>query len=280
MPLLSLLHEHASLLLVLFGAGCLVSYIREFRPLPTKTKRLLGFVETALLLPGLAGLFITAQEFSIRFFALFPAATIAAFVLIIALAASLLVAKKRQRSRPLAWLGGLLGLPGLVFPLVLLAFFLSSPQQLAELRDTYAQLESTPGQTAPDFSFTLLPGGETRSLADYRGQLVLLNIWATWCAPCRREMPALDRLQQKHRRAGLVVLHLSDEPPDLLTTWIARHPASTTHARIGRAQMPEFYRFGSARPTSFLIDRDGRVLTSVIGAKDFDFFDAALAPHL
>ena len=63
---------------------------------------------------------------------------------------------------------------------------------------------------APLFETTDLSGNRQR-LADYKGKVVLVNIWATWCAPCRAEMPALDRLYQERKDRGFVVLGMSDE---------------------------------------------------------------------
>jgi thiol-disulfide isomerase/thioredoxin len=65
---------------------------------------------------------------------------------------------------------------------------------------------------APEFEFKLVADESTRSLADYRGKVVLLNLWATWRPPCREEMPMLRRLQQHYAKDGLVVIAVSDEP--------------------------------------------------------------------
>ena len=56
---------------------------------------------------------------------------------------------------------------------------------------------------APDFTLPVLTGGETISLKDYRGEVVYLTFWASWCIPCRQEMPYLAQLWQRHRESGL-----------------------------------------------------------------------------
>ena len=66
------------------------------------------------------------------------------------------------------------------------------------------------GSAAPEFSAqTLDAPAATRTLADYRGQVVLLNVWATWCAPCRAEMPSIQALHDSYRGAGLRVVAVS-----------------------------------------------------------------------
>ena len=66
---------------------------------------------------------------------------------------------------------------------------------LAMAQPTYAASKPEVGAPAPAFELTLVDGGKI-SLADLKGQVVLLNFWATWCVPCRKEMPALDKLQE------------------------------------------------------------------------------------
>lgn len=63
----------------------------------------------------------------------------------------------------------------------------------------------------PDFAFKLVADDSPRSLADYRGKVIVLNLWATWCPPCREEMPMLERLQERYGKEGVVVIAVSDE---------------------------------------------------------------------
>ncbi len=67
---------------------------------------------------------------------------------------------------------------------------------------------ATVGELAPAYSAALLDGG-TASIADYRGQVVLLNVWATWCAPCRQEIPYLQSLHDAHATQGLAIIGVS-----------------------------------------------------------------------
>lgn len=131
------------------------------------------------------------------------------------------------------------------------------------------------GKPAPELAFRLVETDGPGRLADHRGQVVLLNVWATWCPPCIAEMPALDRLQADYRDRGLVVLHLSDEDRSTLVDWLGRHEARTLHAYAQPLPWPE-----SGRPTSFVVDRDGVVRRVLIGARSYEQFVREIEPHL
>jgi thiol-disulfide isomerase/thioredoxin len=86
---------------------------------------------------------------------------------------------------------------------------------------------------------------------------VLLNFWATWCAPCRREMPMLSKLQREYANQGLVVLYVSLEDPEVLTPFLAQNRFDGIQGRLDHAA--DFYDAGKFYPLSYLISRDGRV---------------------
>jgi thiol-disulfide isomerase/thioredoxin len=279
--MVQLIEEYAVFLLVLFVAGCVVSLVRELRKdLPASKDKRLKLLEWCLLPPGFAVIFVTLQQHSVRFFALHPNWTIATCLGVAALSGLLIFAQRRKRHTLLAWLGGLWGVPGVAFSLILLGLYFLSSKQFEEIRATYVNLAATPGEMAPDFGFTLLSNHEKRQLSDYRGQVVFLNIWATWCAPCLREMPDLDKLQRKFQDDGLVVIHLFDEDFEVIEEFLAKRPMVTTHGRVERRDVPEFYRFGGARPTSFLIGANGAVIEAIVGAKDLKYFERVAIPNL
>ena len=281
MKIVQFIETYAGFFLALFVIGCAVSLVREFRPdLPTGKSRLMKLLEWVLLPPGFAVIFVTLQQRSVRYFALHPAWTIAAFLGVAALSALLLLARRRKLHAFLTWLGGLLGVPGVVFPLVLLGLYFQSSRQFEEVRATYVNLVATKGKMAPDFGFTLVSSREARRLGDYRGKVVLLNIWATWCVPCLKEMPDLDRLQKRFKSEGLVVINLSDESLEVIEKHLAKHPMATTHGRVDRQDVPGFYQFGGARPTSFLIGASGTVIESIVGAEDLEYFEGVVRPSL
>lgn len=142
--------------------------------------------------------------------------------------------------------------------------------------------EAELGAPAPDFSFTLLDTGETVRLEDYAGQVVLINWWATWCAPCLEELPALNELQSKYADRGLVVLTISDETKDTLVDFERDLELRTTAGYVADADaLPNPYRRTlQVRPTSYVIDRDGVIRDFVLGAQDLPTFERMLSPYL
>jgi thiol-disulfide isomerase/thioredoxin len=114
--------------------------------------------------------------------------------------------------------------------------------------------------------------GKELHLSDFRGKLVLLNIWATWCAPCRAEMPSLDRLQAKLGGEGFMVLPVSLDRGGgpAVAVYYGQH--DITHLGVylaGQGGLQNALKIGGV-PTSFLIDREGRVVGSLEGATQWD----------
>lgn len=108
---------------------------------------------------------------------------------------------------------------------------------------------------APEISF-VESGGGTRKLADYHGKVVLVNFWATWCAPCRMEMPMLSAAQSEFKD-DLVVVYLSLEEPDVIETFLRTHHFDGVQGRLAKAD--DYYKAGQIYPLSYLISRDGHV---------------------
>ena len=113
------------------------------------------------------------------------------------------------------------------------------------------------GVAAPPFD-TVDILGKTQRLGDHKGEVVLVNIWATWCGPCRSEMPKLDRLYQEHRQQGFTVFGLSDESVDVQRTFLKQVPVTYPLLTIS-GEIPDLYRDIARYPAIFLIDRQGRL---------------------
>jgi peroxiredoxin len=121
------------------------------------------------------------------------------------------------------------------------------------------------GQVAPDF--TVSDGTTSIHLANYRGKVVLLNFWATWCEPCLVELPSL--LDLHHDQPDLVILAVSiDEDPDAYSHFIVRRHVDLTTVRDPGQTAAKLYR-SEAWPETYVIDRQGVIRRKFIGAQDW-----------
>ncbi|MGH9728632.1 MAG: peroxiredoxin family protein [Candidatus Acidiferrales bacterium] len=127
---------------------------------------------------------------------------------------------------------------------------------------------------APPFD-TVDIDGKTQRLADYKGEVVLVNIWATWCGPCRAEMPKLDRLYRERKEQGFVVLGLSDEAVDVQRRFLTQVPVTYPLLTLN-GQVPHIYRDIARYPAMFLIDRQGRLQPAPGPDQPFENVEAAV----
>ena len=132
------------------------------------------------------------------------------------------------------------------------------------------------GEMAPDFDLTLIDSTHVR-LADLQGQVVVLNFWATWCGPCRAELPLLDqyyRIQGKH---GLKVFAVATE--DSLPLYQLK-PLFAAMAIPSARRIKGPYATLGAVPTNYIIDRSGRVRYAKAAEFDIDDLNRLLVPLL
>ena len=113
-------------------------------------------------------------------------------------------------------------------------------------------------QTAPDFTLKSLEGSNLR-LNEYRGRVVLINFWASWCGPCRQELPLLDRIHQRYQDAGFAVLGVNVEGQAGPASAMATKTGVTFPVLVDENQIvSELYDL-EAMPSSVVVDRDGVV---------------------
>ena len=119
----------------------------------------------------------------------------------------------------------------------------------------YVHAEPFPPETAPSFTLTDV-SGETVSLNGFRGKIVFLIFWAAWCAPCREELPELDRLYKKHKNEGFEVIAVSvDASESDVENFLRKFPISFPVLLDKRGTVSDAYRV-SGLPVGFLIGRN------------------------
>jgi peroxiredoxin len=125
---------------------------------------------------------------------------------------------------------------------------------------------------APEFSLADL-NGQKLDLSTYRGKIVLLDFWATWCGPCRSEIPRFVDLQNKYRDRGLQIVGISlDDDPKPTRAFYQQFKMNYPVA-IGDANLAERYGGMLGLPVNFVIDREGRIHAKHLGEVDISLIE-------
>lgn len=181
-----------------------------------------------------------------------------------------------ERTRDFVVTGAFLGIVG---ALVTVGWVSRDVAEPVDLREPTAVLGLDMGTPAPALALPRIDG-DTATLSSLRGRPVIVNIWATWCPPCVREMPSLQRIYERYRDDGLEVLAVAvdDAPgerqPDgrivgVVSEFVERYgltfpvvvdPTGETERRFGTEYLP----------TTVLIDRAGRIQAAEIGGREWD----------
>jgi len=129
-------------------------------------------------------------------------------------------------------------------------------------------MAQVPPKVAPEFTLPTVDG-EQVSLDEYRGKVVFLNFWATWCIPCREEMPALERLYQAYQAQGFAVISIDlKETADQVKAFFQKH-ALTFPALLDQNGAVFRDYLVAGMPTTYLISRDGMILARGVGGRDW-----------
>lgn len=135
------------------------------------------------------------------------------------------------------------------------------------------------GNQALDFELASLTGGNV-ALSDYQGQIIIMNMWATWCPPCRAEMPELDQFYQTHKAEGVVVLAVNgQESEGTVRPFIQANNFTfpvllDLDGEVGRQYMARSF------PTTYVIDRNGRIEHVKVGQISESELEQIVAPLL
>ena len=123
---------------------------------------------------------------------------------------------------------------------------------------------------APDFTLPTLDGGTSITLSESLGDVVYVTFWASWCVPCRQEMPLLSQLWQRHQSAGFQVLGINvDEDPEAARQFAAEHSIDFPLIRDADRAVSKLYHV-AGYPSHYLVDRRGKVRFSALGFNEAD----------
>jgi cytochrome c biogenesis protein CcmG, thiol:disulfide interchange protein DsbE len=124
------------------------------------------------------------------------------------------------------------------------------------------------GEQVPNFTLRK-DDGQVASLADYRGKILVLNFWASWCGPCVDELPSLKQFAERYNDKGVVVLGVSlDEDPEAYKEFLVKYQINFSTLRNPSHSVSEMY--GTFKlPETYIISRDGHLMNKIIGPTDW-----------
>lgn len=147
----------------------------------------------------------------------------------------------------------------------------TAPARAADLPPLSHSLTRLAPQPAPALKLKDLDG-KLHDLASLRGKVVLINFWATWCPPCRREMPSMERLRQALANEAFVVLAVDvGENADTIETFTSQLDTTPGFPILldTTSRTMQAWKVGGL-PTTFLVDTRGRIVASAVGGREFD----------
>ncbi len=165
----------------------------------------------------------------------------------------------------------------LIFAGIVTLFWMG--QQAPSNNNASAGVVTQAGQPAPDFSLVSLEG-ETVQLSDFSGQVVMVNLWATWCPPCKAEMPTINAYYQAHKNEGFVVLAVNNqENKSQVSKFIQTNGFSFPVLLDAHSRVITDYNVRGL-PTSFIIDRDGQIQHTHTGQISREQLEEIVGPLL
>jgi len=127
---------------------------------------------------------------------------------------------------------------------------------------------SSYAQKAPAFTLDGGAGKGKISLSSFRGKVVYVDFWASWCKPCRKSFPFMNEMQKRYGKKGLKIIAINlDTEPSVASEFLKKNPANFTLAYDPKGKTPDLYKL-KVMPTSFLIDRRGNLINIHKGFKE------------
>lgn len=137
------------------------------------------------------------------------------------------------------------------------------------------QQERTSELTAPDFSLSLINGG-TLKLSEYFGKVIILDFWATWCPPCRAEIPDFISLYNEYKDRGLVIIGISvDDSIEPVKKFIQQNNVNYPVV-MGNSKVIQDYGGITGIPTTFIIDKKGNIVEKFVGYRPKEVFEKSI----
>ena len=156
--------------------------------------------------------------------------------------------------------------------LFFLEHFTETPISIADIqtKKIFNEKKSSVGYFAPSFKLRNIKGNY-ESLNSYRGKVVVLNFWATWCAPCRIEMPSFEKLYRRYRSEGVTVLAitLDKNSENKIKSFVDEYALSFPILLDEKGEVERLYP-SMTIPFTYIIDRQGRIVARVDGAKNWE----------
>ena len=212
---------------------------------------------------------------------LFTHMLLAGILLLLVSLFCLFVAANKKRARAIRITNGFLAAFSLFTGFVFIIFgMIADPEpQITRVVEPGPRADPI-GMPAPEFSFLTLTENNLAetSLTDYEGSIVVLNFWATWCAPCVKEMPDLSKLAETYPD-DVVVVCVSDETEQEVRPFLNRFESLAQDVGILKPDTiipSEFYLFETIRPITYIIDREGNIHSQIRGARTFEEFEMAV----
>lgn len=153
--------------------------------------------------------------------------------------------------------------------LLTVLLLLSAPVFAVNQKKSVAKVGFEVGEILPDFSMTDL-NGKTKNLKDFRGKTVMLNFWATWCPPCRAEMPSMETLWNKNKNKDFVILAVSvdREKTSKVADFIKANKYTFPVFHDTNGKLAQMFLIRSI-PTTYILDKSGVILSKKMGAEDW-----------